>query len=248
MQLSLFDNCDTADVMPCPFKGRKVAVTGTFTQGRQSLRSTLMQLGAVEVRYDKLQRGTHFVLRGESPDLNVMNYHRLYVHDGYNIRLLTEQDLQEILHGNFAPYQVPEEMTKDLHITREHLYWQAPDVVGLKNQRAVSPLALNRQDVLYGKEIFIHISIMERMPEIAQALGCLGAYANTEMADDTDCILIPEDMPKEVCGAVEAYYNNSRATQFNLPFVILEDLVAFLRRRAGEFPDRVLSELLDALP
>ena len=70
-QLSLFDDFDAAPTLPCPFLGRKVVATGTFPQSRQTLRSTLLKLGATEVRYDKLQRNTHFLLVGENPDPEV---------------------------------------------------------------------------------------------------------------------------------------------------------------------------------
>jgi hypothetical protein len=139
---------------------------------------------------------------------------------------------------------MPEDMPKELHLTHEHIYWVAPEISGLKNTRQISPLALNTPDVLYGKEIFVHPSIMDSMPTLAQALGCLGAYANTEMADDTDCILIPKAMPQDICVAVEHYYNSSRATQFNIPFIILEDLQEYLQRRTLQFPDPILSNLI----
>lgn len=243
-QLSLFDDFDASPTLPCPFLGRKVLATGTFPQSRQTLRSTLLKLGAAEVRYDKLQRNTHFLLVGENPDPEVINYWRLYVHDGYNIRRLTAEDLQRIQHGEYSAYQVAEDMPKALHLTQEHVYWVAPEISGLKNTRQASPLTLDAPDVLYNKEIFVHASIMDSMPTLAQALGCLGAYANTGMADDTDCILIPKDMPRNICQAVEEYYNASRATQFNTPFIILEDLLAYLQHRAQQFPDPTLSSLI----
>lgn len=244
-QLSLFDDFDASPTIPCPFQGRKVVVTGSFQQSRQTLRSTLLKLGATEVRYDKLQRNTHFLLVGDAPDPEVINYWRLYVHDGYNIRRITAEDLQRIQGGSYAVYQMPEDMPKELHLTQEHLYWTAPEISGLKNTRLISPLALNSHDILYNKEIFVHTSIMDSMPTLAQALGCLGAYANTEMADDTDCILISQTMPKDICQAVEKYYNSSRATQFNIPFIILEDLLEFLQQRYSTYPDEVLGELLN---
>lgn len=243
-QLSLFDDFDASPTLPCPFLGRKVVATGSFTQSRQALRSTLLKLGASEVRFDKLQRNTHFLLTGDCPDPEVINYWILYVHDGYNIRRLTAEDLQHIQGGDYSAYQMPEDMPKELHLTHEHVYWVAPEISGLKNTRQISPLALNTPDVLYGKEIFVHPSIMDSMPTLAQALGCLGAYANTEMADDTDCILIPKAMPQDICVAVEHYYNSSRATQFNIPFIILEDLQEYLQRRTLQFPDPILSNLI----
>ena len=246
-QLSLFDDFNTPASITSPFLGRRVVVTGTFSQSRQTLRSTLLKLGAAEVRYDKLQRGVHFLLSGENPVPDVISYWRLYVHDGYNIRRLSAEDLQRIQGGDYAAYQMPEEMAKDLHLTHEHLYWTAPEISSLKETRQVSPVSLDSMDVLYGKEIFVHRSIMESMPQLAQALGCLGAYANIEMSDDIDFILIPKDMPAEICDAVEDYYNSSRSTMFNVPFVILEDLLSYLQERIQRFPDEVLSQLINIL-
>ena len=160
---------------------------------------------------------------------------------------LSAEDLQRIQGGDYAAYQMPEEMAKDLHLTHEHLYWTPPEISSLKETRQVSPVNLDSMDVLYGKEIFVHRSIMESMPQLAQALGCLGAYANIEMSDDIDFILIPKDMPAEICDAVEDYYNSSRSTMFNVPFVILEDLLSYLQERIQRFPDEVLSQLINIL-
>ncbi len=244
-QLSLFGDTDFA--LPCPFLGRRVAVTGQFAPGRQALRSTLLRLGATEVKFDKLQRNTHFLLVGEAPDPDVINYWRLYVHDGFNIMQLTASDFQRIQSGDYSPYQVEETVAKNLHLTREHLYWTAPEVTGLKNIRQPSPLPLQDMDVLYGKEIFAHASLLDKQPELAQLIGCLGGYANTELADDTDCILMPSSMPQEVCQAVEQYYNSSRSVRFDTPFIVLEDLIAYLRERIARFPDSVMQELISRL-
>lgn len=243
-QLSFFDDLEMKPVLKCPLIGRKVVVTGSFELGKQGLRNTLMKLGASDVRYDKLQRNTHYLLVGEAPNQEVINYWKLYVHDGYNICRIDAEDLRRIQNGDYATYQTAEEMSKQLHLTEEHIYWKAPEIANLKNTRAVSPLRLSNDNTLYNKEIFVHISIIDKMPNIAQVLGCLGAYANTEIAEDTDYILIPKSIPQAVCQAVEKYYNNSRTTTFNTPFVILEDLIEFLIRRVAEFPDEVLEELM----
>lgn len=243
-QLSFFDDLEMTPVLKCPLIGRKVVVTGSFELGKQGLRNTLMKLGASDVRYDKLQRNTHYLLVGEAPNQEVINYWKLYVHDGYNICRIDAEDLRRIQNGDYATYQTAEEMSKQLHLTEEHIYWKAPEIATLKNTRAVSPLRLSNDNTLYNKEIFVHISIIDKMPNIAQALGCLGAYANTEIAEDTDYILIPKSIPQAVCQAVEKYYNNSRTTTFDTPFVILEDLIEFLIRRLAEFPDEVLEELM----
>ena len=139
-QLSFFDDLEMTPALQCPLIGRKVVVTGSFDQSRQVLRSTLMRLGASEVRYDKLQRNTHYLLVGETPDQEVINYWRLYVHDGYNICRIDAEDLRRIQNGDYTPYQTAEEITKQLHLTQEHVYWKAPEITTLKNTRAVSPI------------------------------------------------------------------------------------------------------------
>lgn len=246
-QLTLFDDFEIPKTLPCPFKGRRVCVTGTFAQGRQALRSMLLRMGATEVKYDKLQRNTHFLLVGDNPNAEAINYWQLYVHDGYNIKRLSAEDLMEIQGGHYTNYQMPEELTKELLLTREHLFWQAPEIDGLKNQRLPSPVSLHGNASIYGREIYVHTSILQAMPALGQLLGCLGAYANTEMDEMTDSILIPGSMPKAICHSIEEYYNASKATLFNIPFIILEDLITYIRERVTMFPDEAISQLLENL-
>jgi hypothetical protein len=246
-QLSFFDLINDTPAMACPLDGRRVAITGCFTQSRQALRSSLLRLGASDVKFDKLQRNTHFLLVGENPNADIINYWRLYVHDGYNICRLHADDLRRIQEGDYAPYQVAEEVCKDVHITKEHLFWNAPEIEGLKNTRAISPFQLKDFACLYGQEIYVHHSIIDKIPELAQAMGCLGAYANTEQAEDTDSIIMPLSLPQEICSDIEEYYNNSRATQFNTPFIILEELIEFLNKRVENYPDKTLAELMETV-
>ena len=66
------------------------------------------------------------------------------------------------------------------------------------------------------------------MPNLFQEIGNRGAYANITIDDETDAIVIPRSLPKEICQAIEDYYNNSKSTTFNIPFVILEELIEYL--------------------
>ncbi|MBR5466123.1 MAG: hypothetical protein IKU79_01755 [Bacteroidaceae bacterium] len=246
-QLTLFDDFGQEEKLLCPFVGRKVSVTGTFSLGRQALRSKLLKFGASDVRFDSLQRNTHFLLVGESPSTSMLDYWRLYVHDGYNIRRISFEDLEEIERGNYAPYQTEAVVCKKLHLTKEHLYWSAPEIEGLKNIRTSSPLMLESNSALYGKEIYIHLSLAEQMPELPQLLGCLGAYANVEMDEKTDLIIMQETMPALVCHGVEEYYNSSRATQFDIPFLLLEDLLLYIQKRLEQFPDIFMQQLYEKM-
>lgn len=231
-QLDLFAGMDFESSQPCPLKGRKITVTGQFQIGRQQLSSTLKRLGADDVKWDKLSRGTHFLLVGEEPNQETINYWQLYRHDGFCARRLSIEDLQKIQDGIYAPYTLPEgDVKKQLHLIREDIWWNPPQISGLKNNRKSSPIALDSMSELYGGEIFLHPIITETYPNIRQQIGNLGGYANAEMSDEIDSIVIPEALPKEILASIEDYYNKSRSQQFNIPFIILEDLIQYLDAR-----------------
>lgn len=228
-QLDLFAEMQFESRMECPLKGRRVTVTGRFPRNRQQLTSTLKRLGAKEVKWDNLSRGAHFLLVGDEPDGETMNYWQLYRHDGYEAKRITIEDLQKIQDGVYAPYQLSEgDVRKQLHLLKEDIWWKAPQISGLKSQRQDSPLALDGMDVLYGREIFVHPGITALYPTLRQDIGNLGGYANAEMSDEIDSIVIPEALPQEIITAIEDYYNKSRSQQFNIPFIILEDLMEYL--------------------
>ena len=230
-QLDLFSQAEIPQSTPCPIMGRRVVVAGDFPRGRQNMKSTLLRLGATDVRFDKPQRITHFLVIGDNPPADTMEYYRLYKHDGYNIRLLHLQDIQSIQDGNYGEYQVPETVVKQLHLDRDQVYWTPASISGHKSERLASPLALDSMSELYGREIFLHPSISAIHPQLCQQIGNLGGYANDAMADDTDSIVVPASLPREILQEVEDYYNASRAQQFNIPFIILEDLLQYIENR-----------------
>ncbi len=230
-QMDLFNDAGVSVSVPCPFAGRKVVLTGDFPRGRQHMRSVLLRLGAADVRFDKPQRSTHFLVVGDNPQQDTMEYYRLYRHDGYNMRLLTLGDVQSIQDGNYVDYQVPEETGKRLHLSKEEVYWSPASISGHKSERLASPLTLDGMSVLYGREIFVHESISSAFPGLCQDIGNLGGYANNVMSDDIDSIVVPASLPRVVLQYVEDFYNASRAQQFNIPFIILEDLLEYLKKR-----------------
>ncbi len=230
-QLDLFSQAEIPESIPCPIMGRRVVVAGEFPRGRQNMKSTLLRLGAADVRFDKPQRSTHFLVVGDNPPVDTMEYYRLYRHDGYNIRLLYLQDIQSIQDGNYRDYQVPETVGKQLRLNRDEVYWTPASISGHKSERLASPLVLDSMSELYGREIFVHPSISKAHPQLCQQIGNLGGYANDAMADDTDSIVVPASLPREILQDVEDYYNASRAQQFNIPFIILEDLLQYIEKR-----------------
>ena len=228
-QLDFFSDIEMEHAPKCPITGREVVLAGDFPQGRQAMRSTLLKLGAAKIKYDRPSRSTHIIVVGDNAPTEIINYARLYHHDGYNIQMLSPSDIQHIQVGNYTPYHIPEQMVKDLRITPEIVWWEMPEIANLKTQRAASPIDLYATPApLYGKELFVHESIFESMPTLFQEIGNRGAYANITIDDETDAIVIPRSLPKEICQAIEDYYNNSKSTTFNIPFVILEELIEYL--------------------
>ena len=235
-QLDLFSDFDLEQTPECPIIGREVVLAGDFPQGRQAMRSTLLKLGASKVRYDRPSRTTHVIVVGENAPAETINYAKLYRHDGYNIQLLTIVDIQRIKDGDYASYHIPEQIVKNLHVSAETVWWQMPEIANLKTQRAASPIDLRSAPApLYGKEIFLHESIFDSMPSLYQEIGNRGGYANVTIDDDTDAIVIPRSLPKEICQAVEDYYNRSKSVSFNVPFIILEELTEYLSIQNPEY-------------
>lgn len=229
--MDLFSNIDIEECPKCPIYGCKVALTGEFSIGRQATRSVLLKLGATEVRYDKLTRSTHVLVIGQDPNAETINMLNLYRHDGYNISVLTPLDIQKIQNGIYSPYSVPKENIKRLHITKDIVWWQMPEIANLKNERTASPIDLSLTDApLYGKELFVHESIFNSRPQLFQQIGNLGGYANTQIDLETDAIVIPKNLPQEICKCVEDFYNFSKSTIFNTPFIIFEELVEYLQQ------------------
>lgn len=230
-QMDLFSEVGIEESLPCPLKGRRVVVTGDFPRGRQNMKGTLLRLGAADVRFDKPQRSTHFLVVGDNPPEDTMQYYRLYRHDGYGMRLLGLADVQAIQDGNYSDYQVPETVEKRLLLNRDEVYWTPASISGHKSERLASPLVLDGLSVLYGREIYVHESVSAAYPLLCQGIGDLGGYANNVMSDDIDSIVVPDSLPREVLQDVEDFYNASRAQQFNIPFIILEDLLGYLEWR-----------------
>ena len=112
-QLDLFSDFDLEQTPECPIIGREVVLAGDFPQGRQAMRSTLLKLGSLKVRYDRPSRTTHVIVVGENAPAETINYAKLYRHDGYNIQLLTIVDIQRIKDGDYASYHIPEQIVKD---------------------------------------------------------------------------------------------------------------------------------------
>ena len=54
-------------------------------------------------------------------------------------------------------------------------------------------------------------------------------------------------MPAVVSQSVEEYYNSSRATQFNIAFILLEELLLYVRKRIELFSDDFMQQLFEKM-
>ena len=142
------------------------------------------------------------------------------VYNGYKPKVLNENDLESILAGHYSQYIVPEQITKDLHLTFQHFL----------NNRFRYEDGMNP---LYMKELYLAPDVPA---DFFQMLGNRGVYANTYIDDTTDALVISntslrhlqEGQTDECLHYIEQQYNKSRAQAFRFTMTSEGELLAWL--------------------
>ena len=141
---------------------------------------------------------------------------------GYQPKVLTESELDDILQGHYSPYFVPEQITKHLHLTLRH-YLSAQ----LHYDGSMNPL--------YTKELYL---APDTQPSLYQMLGNRGIYANAYIDDTTDALVISDTSLQHLRNGqtddslhyIEQQYNQSRAQTFRFRMTSEGELLAWLAR------------------
>ena len=216
MQYELFSDADFQQ--ETPFTGRFICLLGSFRQSTKALQQKLQALGA-EVKQG-LSRNLHYVVLGK--DVSAADLERLegLSFNGYNPKVLNENDLESILQGHYSSYNVPEQISKSLHLTLQH-YLSAK-------------LQLEKgENTLYMKELYLASDVQ---PDLYQKLGNRGIYANAYIDDTTDVLVISnaslqhlkEGKTDETLQYIENQYNQSRAQAFRFIMISEGELLDWL--------------------
>lgn len=215
MQYELFSDADFQQ--ETPFTKRSVCLLGSVPK---SLQQRIVALGA-EIK-QALSRNVHFVVLGKNPSSDSLAYLQQLAYNGYKPKVLNEDDLESILQGHYTSYIVPEQISKDLHLTLQHYL----------NSRLSYEGAMNP---LYMKELFLPSDVPT---ELYQMLGNRGIYANAYIDDTTDVIVISdnslqhlkEETTDETLQYIEQQYNKSRAQAFRFVLTSEGELLAWLNK------------------
>lgn len=217
MQYELFG--DTDFQQETPFTGRSVCLLGSFRLTSKALQQRLLALGADMKQ--SVSRNVHYVIVGKNASAEDMERLNQLAFNGYNPRVLNESELDDILQGHYTPYAVPEQITKDLHLTLRHY------LAGrLRYDDGMNPL--------YMKELFLAPDVPT---ELYQMLGNRGIYANAYIDDTTDALVISDASLQRLKDGqtdgslryIEQQYNQNRAQAFRFTMTSEGELLAWLK-------------------
>lgn len=218
MQYELFS--DDAFQQETPFTNRSVCLLGSFHIASKTLRQKLQALGA-DIKQG-LSRSLHYAVLGRDVSADACEGLQQLAFHGYQPRLLNENDLNDILQGHYSPYIVPEQISKNLHLTLRHYLGTQLHYDGGMNP-------------LYTKELYLAPDIQANL---YQMLGNQGIYANTYIDDTTDVLVISDLSLKhlqkgetdESLRYIEQQYNKSRSQTFRYIMTSETELTTWLNK------------------
>lgn len=230
-----------------PFQNRRLAVIGSFTLDTKVIKQRFMAMGCTID--NKVTRHTHYALvsntasESQKSDLNKVRNVR-----GWDIRVLSEADLNSILSGWYDGYATAESVVKNLHLTYDHYA-----------QRAIVPEA-GRNPVLE-ENVYVPRNIISNRDILCQIIGNIGAYANDEIVNESESdktkpiILLGDDTIEhlhqgtsdDVIRYIEQTYNASRSDGLNYEFISLASLLTWIKDRCTRCGDELTLSLLQSL-
>lgn len=218
MQYELFSDADFQQ--ESPFSGRSVCLLGSIPK---SIQQKILAQGA-EIKQG-LSRNVHYVVVGKNASSDSLEYLQQLAYNGYNPKVLSENDLENIFQGHCSSYVVPEQIKKDLHLTLQHYLDSRLSFEGGKNP-------------LYMKELYLAPDTEMPQTELYQMLGNRGVYANAYIDDTTDILVISNDSLRhlqegktdDTLRYIEQQYNQSRAQAFRFVMTSETELLAWLKQ------------------
>ncbi len=218
MQYELFSDADFQQ--ESPFSGRSVCLLGSIPK---SIQQKILAHGA-EIKQG-LSRNVHYVVVGKNASADSLEYLQQLAYNGYNPKVLSENDLENIFQGHCSSYVVPEQIKKDLHLTLQHYLDSRLSFEGGKNP-------------LYMKELYLAPDTEMPQTELYQMLGNRGVYANAYIDDTTDILVISNDSLRhlqegktdDTLRYIEQQYNQSRAQAFRFVMTSEAELLAWLKQ------------------
>lgn len=221
-----------------PFYDRKVVITGVFNCDRKKLAAKLKSMGAdIDT---SITRKTHYVVIGNDPGPAKMQKIDKLIHDGYPIRPLYQDDLDNILSGKYEGYYIEKKIKKNLKLSYEHY---------IRHHITFSDDCYN---IIASKELFFGKGFAGDFNVFNQITGNLGAAGdNICIYPETNiCVLSNSTIQKLMDGVsdetikyIENYYNSSKSIEFTYTFLSEQEILDFCKTRCDRCNDSVTMDL-----
>ena len=248
---------DSANNQENPLTNRRVGFIGSF-KNRAALLRKVKDFGASPKSKEGLTRDTQILIIGNDVPQDILNRQRCYEHDGWKPLKINEDDLNIIFKGQYAEYETPEVLTKQISIDMSYYYWTPPVYInndeeeGNTGVRCSSPLEYGEMNPIYGKEIYVPKS-NANLNILRQIIGNYGGYANAEYNDETNIVmlsastfnLLKQGVKDEVINQIEKQYNEGSSPMFNIQFTNETEFIAWVNNRIEKFPDESTIQLLN---
>lgn len=245
-ELSLFSE-ESNVVLTNPLKNRRIAIVGNFRLDQKIIRQKLAAMGAI---FDnKVTKYTHYVLIGDNPSQEKMdNVEDVINRRGFDVKILREADLNNIMSGIYDGYHVDVDVKKNLTLTYEHVKVKEIKPLPLINPVLEENLYIP-QDITLDKEV------------LAQIIGNIGAYANNEIVNDSESdktkpiVMLSEQTIENLKSGckdntilyIEKVYNESKSDGLDYKFISEQSLLSWIRSRSELCGDTLTLSLLKKL-
>lgn len=221
-----------------PFYDRKVVITGEFSLERKEIAKKLKAMGAdIDTAITKK---TNYVLVGSDPGPAKINKLDKLIHDGFNIRKLSQWDIDAIFAGDWEGYHAEKEVKKELSLTYEHY---------LKHHIVFE----NGYNIIASKELYYGKGFEGDFDLFSQITGNLGAAGDLDIYPETNiCVLSDSTLDKlqngekdETILYIENYYNSNKSIIFDFDFISESDILNYCKERCEQCGDEVTMELYE---
>lgn len=215
-----------------PLYNRKVVITGTFRQSRDELKRFIKSLGAdIDT---SISKNTNVIIVGQDYGPKKKERWENLQMNGYNIRLLYQDDIDLILAGEWDKYRDISGGFKDLDFTINIYKKNKIDLSGHQNN-------------IYNKVLYWSEGYRGSIELISQMAGNLGASGDNYIYKDTDvCILSDKTIEllengdkDDTIKYIERTYNEAKSVVFNFKFISESDFLDYVKRRCDAIGDDI---------
>lgn len=233
------------------FENTRIYLSGNFNTPKKQLIEKLEGEGAIMRTINDngifqllgITKHTCVIVKGNNISTKDQEKIDLLISDGYNIPIISESELNDILLGK--SYREFKEVDKNINITYDLIY--------SSKYNKTEHLDFNEVTHNLGqKEIFI-FKCKENKDTLLQSLGNIGAYPSDDFVPKTTnyCWVTKDTIDKLKIGVkddfiklIEDTYNGSDSTKFTYKFIFESEVIYWIECRSERVHDNITLGLI----